>query len=57
MQSVFLFFVRLYWGSQFAQTGWGKFHNLGKVTGFFTTLGIPLPGPTAHFIAGLEFGA
>jgi putative oxidoreductase len=56
LQSPFLLLVRLYWGWQFAQTGWGKFNNLEKVTGFFTSLGIPLPGPTAHFIAGLELG-
>lgn len=55
LQSVFLLLVRLYWGWQFAQTGWGKLHNMDKVTGFFTSLGLPLPGPTAHFIAGLEF--
>jgi putative oxidoreductase len=54
LQSPFLLLVRLYWGWQFAQTGWGKFNNLEKVTGFFMSLGIPLPGPTAHFIAGLE---
>ncbi len=56
VQSAFLLLVRLYWGWQFAQTGWGKFNNIGKVTGFFASLGIPLPGLTAHFIAGLELG-
>jgi len=56
LQSPFLLVVRLYWGWQFAQTGWGKFDNLEKVTGFFTSLGIPLPALTAHFIAGLELG-
>ncbi len=25
-------------------TGWGKVHNLDKVTAFFTSLGIPAPG-------------
>ena len=40
-QSPFLLFVRLYWGWQFMQTGWGKLHNLAQVTQFFTTLGIP----------------
>jgi putative oxidoreductase len=38
------------------QTGWGKVNNIGKVTEFFTTLGIPMPGLNAHFIAGLELG-
>lgn len=54
LQSPFLLLVRLYWGWQFAQTGWGKVHNIEKVTGFFTNLGIPMPGLNAHFIAGLE---
>ena len=55
LQSPFLLAVRLYWGFQMMQTGWGKLHNLDKVTGLFTDLGIPLPGLNAHFIAGLEF--
>lgn len=54
IQSPFLLLVRLYWGWQFMQTGWGKVNNLGKVTDFFTSLGIPAPGLNAHFIAGLE---
>jgi putative oxidoreductase len=54
LQSPFLLAVRLYWGWQFAQDGWGKLHNLDKVTDFFTTLGLPAPGPTAAFIGGLE---
>jgi putative oxidoreductase len=55
LQSPFLLAVRLYWGWQFAQTGWGKMHNIAKITAFFTTLNIPLPAFNAHFIAGLEF--
>ncbi len=31
-QSPFLLIVRLYWGWQFAQTGWGKLNNLPKIT-------------------------
>ena len=54
LQSPFLLLVRLYWGWQFIQTGWGKVNNIEKVTSFFTTLGIPFPGVNAHFIAGLE---
>jgi putative oxidoreductase len=54
-QSPFLLFVRLYWGWQFMQTGWGKLHNLAQVTQFFTTLGIPAPGPTALFVGCVEF--
>ncbi len=50
-----LLFVRLYWGWQFAQTGWGKLHNQAKVIGFFTSLNIPFPAFNAHFVSGLEF--
>jgi putative oxidoreductase len=55
LQSPFLLAVRLYWGWQFAQTGWGKLHNLSKITGFFSSLNIPVPSISAHFISGLEF--
>jgi putative oxidoreductase len=55
LQSPFLLLVRLYWGFQMMQTGWGKLHNLAKVTEFFTGLGIPLPGINAPCIVGLEF--
>jgi putative oxidoreductase len=55
LQSPFLLFVRLYWGWQLVQSGWGKLHNIDKVTEFFSSLGLPAPGLTAHFIASLEF--
>lgn len=54
LQSPFLLLVRLYWGWQFIQTGWGKVNNIPKITAYFTTLGLPVPVLTAHFIAGLE---
>lgn len=54
-QSPFLLLVRLYWGWQFMQTGWGKLHNLSHVTEFFTSLGVPAPGVMAPAIASLEF--
>jgi putative oxidoreductase len=47
--------VRLYWGFQFAQTGWGKLHNLAKITGFFGSLNIPVPRFTAPAVSLLEF--
>jgi putative oxidoreductase len=53
-QTLFLLFVRLYWGWQFTITGWGKLHHLPKVTTFFASLGIPLPWLNAPFVAGLE---
>ncbi len=55
LDSAFLLIVRLYWGVQLAQTGWGKLHSLERVTNFFTSLGIPAPGVNAVFIATLEF--
>jgi putative oxidoreductase len=55
LQSPFLLAVRLYWGWQFAQTGWGKMRDIAKITAFFTSLNIPFPAVNAHFIAGLEF--
>jgi putative oxidoreductase len=55
LQSPMLLAVRLYWGFQFAQTGWGKLHHLDKITAFFASLNIPFPGLNAPFIATLEF--
>jgi putative oxidoreductase len=55
LQSPFLLLVRLYWGFQMMQTGWGKLHNLAKVTDYFTSLGVPLPALTAPCIVCLEF--
>jgi len=55
LDSPFLLLVRLYWGWQFMQTGWGKLHNLPHVQEFFASLGIPAPGLMAPAIASLEF--
>ena len=55
LQSPVLLAVRLYWGWQFAQTGWGKLSDIHKVIGFFTDLGIPAPALNAWFVSGLEF--
>ena len=54
LQSPFLLLVRLYWGWQFAQTGWGKLGDINKVINFFTSLGIPAPSLNAWFVSGLE---
>lgn len=54
LQSPFLLVVRLYWGWQFIQSGWGHIRHLDKVTDFFTSLQIPFPGATAHFVSSLE---
>jgi len=55
LDSPFLLLVRLYWGWQFTQTGWGKLHNLPHVRDFFASLNIPAPGLMAPAIASLEF--
>jgi putative oxidoreductase len=54
-QSPFLLAVRLYWGWQLIQSGWGKLHHLDKVTEFFTSLNLPMPAQTAVAISCLEF--
>lgn len=55
LQSPFLLVVRLFWGWQFAVTGWGKLHNLEGVTKFFASLNIPFPSANAHLVACVEF--
>jgi putative oxidoreductase len=55
LQSPFLLFVRIYWGVQLAQNGWGKLHNLAHVTEFFASLNLPAPALTATFVASVEF--
>jgi len=54
LQSPLLLVMRLYWGWQFAQAGWGKLQHLDHVVQFFTQLGIPAPAIQAPFVAGLE---
>ena len=54
LQSPFLLFVRVYWGWQLSQSGWGKLHNLSNVTQFFASLNIPVPAQTAVAISSLE---
>jgi len=38
----------------FVPTGWGKLHDLGKVTAYFTELGIPAPHLNAVVVAFCE---
>jgi putative oxidoreductase len=54
LQSPLLLAIRLYWGWQFFQSGLGKLKGIDKVIDFFTSLGIPNPVFTAHFVGGLE---
>ena len=55
LQSPFLLLIRLYWGWQLAQSGWGKLHYLSNVGEYFATLGLPVPAQMAVFIACVEF--
>ena len=47
--------IRIDWGFQFAQSGWGKLHSIDKVTAFFTSLNLPQPHLTAILVASVEF--
>jgi putative oxidoreductase len=46
--------IRLYWGWQFMQDGWGKITHLSRVTEFFTSLNLPAPAATATLVALVE---
>ncbi len=54
LKNPFLLAIRLYWGWQLSESGWGKLTHLGKVTDYFTSLGLPMPGVTAQFVSSLE---
>jgi putative oxidoreductase len=54
LQSPFLLGLRLYFFWQLFLTGQGKLANIGKVSEFFASLGIPLPTLNAYFIGSLE---
>jgi putative oxidoreductase len=54
LQSPLLLAIRLYWGIQFAQDGWGKLTHLDRVTQFFSTLNLPAPHMTALAVALVE---
>jgi putative oxidoreductase len=54
LQSPVLLAIRLYWGWQFFGTGKGKLVNHEKVTGFFQSLHIPMPGFNAYLAGGTE---
>lgn len=54
LQSPLLLLIRLYWGWQFWQSGTGHLSHMAKTVDFFTSLGVPAPAFTAHFIGWLE---
>jgi putative oxidoreductase len=55
LQSPLLLTLRIYWGWQLTQSGWGKLHHLSNVAEYFGSLGLPMPGQMALFIACVEF--
>ena len=58
LQSPLLLALRVYFFWQLFLTGKGKLSNIGKVSEFFKSLGIPLPTLNAYFIGSLEcFGS
>jgi putative oxidoreductase len=54
LQCPLLLAIRLYWGIQFAQDGWGKLRHLDRVTQFFSSLNLPAPHTTALAVALVE---
>src|SRR5277367_6243110 len=54
LQSPLLLAIRLYWGWQLMQTGWGKLQDIQKVVDFFTSLNIPMPEFNAYMVSYLE---
>jgi putative oxidoreductase len=54
LENPLLLAIRLYWGYQFMQDGWGKLTHLDKVTDFFTSLNLPAPHMTALAVALIE---
>jgi putative oxidoreductase len=54
LRNPLLLAIRLYWGWQFMQDGWGKLTHLSRVTEFFTSLNLPAPAATATLVALIE---
>lgn len=54
LQSPLLLVIRLFWGWQFAQTGWGKLMNLSRTSSYFESLHIPAPQVNAAMAGATE---
>lgn len=54
VQAPLLLLIRLFWGGNFALAGIGKFSNIDKVVGYFTSLGIIFPTFSAYLTAAVE---
>ncbi len=53
-QSPLLLAIRLYWGWQFMQDGWGKLTHLDRVTQYFLSLNLPAAGLAALLVGLVE---
>lgn len=49
-----LLLARIAMAGEFVPSGWGKVHDLPKLTAYFVTLGIPAPGANAAASATTE---
>ena len=54
LQSPLLLAIRLFWGWQFFRTGKGKLMNLGRTTGYFESLHLPMPKLNAIAAGSVE---
>jgi len=54
LRSPLLLILRVFWGWQFVQTGWGKLMHLERTAGYFSNLGIPAPHLNAIAAGGTE---
>lgn len=54
LQSPLLLFMRVVWGIQLMQAGWGKLTHIDKPIDYFTQLGIPFPVENAWLVGFTE---
>src|SRR5450631_2244608 len=54
LQSPLLLFMRVVWGGQLIQAGWGKLMHIDKPIGYFKDLGIPFPVENAWLVGFTE---
>jgi putative oxidoreductase len=55
LRSPLLLVLRVFWGWQFIETGWGKLMHLGRTAEYFSGLGIPAAHLNAFMAGGTEF--
>jgi putative oxidoreductase len=55
LENPLLLFIRVYWGWQFAEAGWGKLMHPDNVVGFFASMNFPVPHFTVFFVGLVEF--